>query len=462
MNELPGRRKLWGCLGFAVAVVVLVFLVAPYGIRRYVRSRMSPQQLALVEKSYLPPEVPASWAQVTPIAPDVHKALDLVNVEWKSKPALSGGMKTGTPGKRDMGAISSINTKLAAINTGTEEDWKTARRLVAEDSALIAAVLELGASPNFEVSALDQPWGGVSDGVGFLKIQVAVKLAVTQARLEAKDGDTSRALATATAALGLARRHPASTLISQLIAIAVNQIITRAISDLGAQTSDPATLRAAIATMERMRLQINMPLPENVYLADVLGNLRALKREGYPVDLDFSKPMNYLFDQNVDSMMRYPEWKLAQLQPGDPLRVQYEELLRTRKTQQAPFSIRAALGNTGPFGDVVREVLLSIASPNFTEAATRQKTAEAFYKLTQIGLARRLAELEGNPSPQAVKDLVTKYLPTEPLDPFTSAAFRLNPTTGAFYSVAADLKDNDGTLSYDPTNGTLSAGDIIR
>jgi hypothetical protein len=109
---------------------------------------------------------------------------------------------------------------------------------------------------------------------------------------------------------------------------------------------------------------------------------------------------------------------------------------------------------------VVRDTLMSIALPNFEEASIRQKVSTARFHLTQLALAERVAQLEGAHSPAAPRDLVPKHLATEPLDPFTSAPFPRS-ATGDFYSPGPDGRDDQCAVTYDPTNGTLSPGDIV-
>lgn len=458
MNEKSSRkRKLKGCLITLAVLVVVVFVVLPYGLRSYLRSRMSPAQLAMIERTYNPPQVPASWALVEPLTPETQAALATFDDAYKkhSNDGVSLAVAPGTapPDRREILAQMVKGQPLSAA------DRAAAATLVKQDAELVAATLALSARPDYDTGATDTPIGGMGPG-NFLACQTAAKITLFSARLDALDGETSRGLATAISVLALARRHPASTLISQLIAIAVNHMATRTIADIAAQCDDPTTLRTALADMLRLDAQVNVPMPDDVFLADILGNLRALKREGYPVDLDFSKPATYLLYQHMDSMTRYPKWKMQQLGPNDPLHAKYAQMLADRTDKQNRFGPRQLLEFTGPYGDVVREQLLSIAVPNFQEASTRQKVAAARFHLTKLALAERIAKLEGAAAPSAPGDLVPKYLATEPLDPFTSASFARSATDG-FYSLGPDKRDDQGAVTYDPTNGTLSTGDIV-
>jgi hypothetical protein len=59
-------------------------------------------------------------------------------------------------------------------------------------------------------------------------------------------------------------------------------------------------------------------------------------------------------------------------------------------------------------------------------------------------------------------DDVNEYLGQIPLDPFTDKPFLLGQEKDKVfvYSVGPNGKDDKGLIIYDPTNGTMSAGDI--
>jgi len=178
------------------------------------------------------------------------------------------------------------------------------------------------------------------------------------------------------------------------------------------------------------------------------------------VDLDFSKPVTYLFDQSINSITLYPEWRMQQLAPDDPLRAKYAEMLEARNDQQQQFNFIKMFKYAGPYGDMVRDALLSFASPNFLETSIRERVSAAHFHLTEVALAERIAKLEGGAAPSAPGDLVPKYIATEPMDPFTSASFPRSDTAG-FYSLGPDKHDDQGALIYDATNGTMSVGDLV-
>ena len=462
-KQSRGVSTLKGSLIGIVVVFVVVFGIIPYVARYFIHGKMSPEALALVERMKKPPQVPAEWAEVTPIPPETKAAMAKVVEVWETRTPSNTPlvMPSGEPqpGRRDLAKTSEIMNQMVDGPPLTEAERAAAADLVQKDRALIDATVALGARPDYDSAVMDIPLGSV-EPAPFLIIQTGVKTALISARLDALDGQTSRGLATATSVLGLARRHPASELISQLIAIAVSSLSSQTVADIAAQCDDPDALRHALEEMQRLEAQVTVPMVEDIIVADMLGNLRALKREGYPVELDFSKPATELYDQSVEATMRYPEWKVQQLEPNDPLRAKYEEAIAGQSERNRGFSIRNALRRAGPYGALMRDMLMTMAIPNFLEASTREKVATARYRLAKLAVAERLAQVEGSAPAATPRDLVPKYLATEPQDPFSSGTFQ-RAAGSDFYSLGPDTRDDAGAVAYDATNGTLSRGDIV-
>lgn len=84
-------------------------------------------------------------------------------------------------------------------------------------------------------------------------------------------------------------------------------------------------------------------------------------------------------------------------------------------------------------------------------------------RLGQIQSAIQLYQLEKKQWPKKIEELNT-YLSSIPIDPFSEKPFLWamdaagKPTA---YSVGPDFKDDAAKITYDPTNGMVSVGDII-
>ena len=87
----------------------------------------------------------------------------------------------------------------------------------------------------------------------------------------------------------------------------------------------------------------------------------------------------------------------------------------------------------------------------------RQKT---YFHLTQLTLAQRIAQLKGNTVTGQKPELVPEYFKSELVDPFSGEPYLWDAESGCFYGVGPDREDDQNSLTYDPTNGIISAGDI--
>ena len=81
--------------------------------------------------------------------------------------------------------------------------------------------------------------------------------------------------------------------------------------------------------------------------------------------------------------------------------------------------------------------------------------------LSRIRVASKLYELEKGAEAESLGDLAPDYLPTIPVDPFAGDGVSYRRADGRYYSVGPDGVDDGGAVTYDPANGTASAGDIF-
>jgi hypothetical protein len=109
-----------------------------------------------------------------------------------------------------------------------------------------------------------------------------------------------------------------------------------------------------------------------------------------------------------------------------------------------------------------------IGIANFLEAGTRYQTAAARIQLARAILASRRALIAtGNFPDLSTSGSLAPILPNGlPADPFTfttaprSLLADITSQTMKIYSIGPDTRDDHGAPEYDPTNGTVSIGDI--
>jgi hypothetical protein len=109
--------------------------------------------------------------------------------------------------------------------------------------------------------------------------------------------------------------------------------------------------------------------------------------------------------------------------------------------------------------------IMKIAVPNFIEADVRALVTTSKLRETQLATALAACKIDKGKYPKSLAGLVPDYFKALPIDPFNGEAFRYEAaadgTTYALYGVGPDRKDERTALLYDPTNGTISGGDIF-
>lgn len=113
---------------------------------------------------------------------------------------------------------------------------------------------------------------------------------------------------------------------------------------------------------------------------------------------------------------------------------------------------------------VPKDQVNDIAQLNVSRIYTIQMIDLSLIRLAQIDSAIQIYHLEKNQWPKLINDLKPDYLAEVPLDPFINKPFKLvKDETGMYaYSVGPDFIDDKAKITYDPTNGTTSLGDIVQ
>jgi len=269
----------------------------------------------------------------------------------------------------------------------------------------------------------------------FLLASVAAGELCFAAYVDGREGNWDGAFDSCGTVYRLARRHPASDLITHLIAFQCENTASRCAARLAAACDRPRALRVFLEEMNRLNSGINLDALKDPLMVEWVGMLRGFARRGYEVDLSSEKPLRYLFRQVV---------RISMEEGGGEEAEQWDRLL------SVPIASR-----------VVEELLVRMAIPNFEEARARELDAKAGYDLTRLAVASRIEKLETGRRPVDVSALVPKYIPEPLSDPFADGPYRRDPERKTFYSIGPDGTDSSAKISYDPTNGTVSAGDIF-
>ena len=298
-----------------------------------------------------------------------------------------------------------------------------------------------------------------------LGIQSACKLTIADARRLAANEE----LLAANDRFGLAARaatvSPYDTYIEQMIACSALSMTSTHWSRTIESWSDASAVQDALrrqATIAgRLRFADGSVAPLAV---DHLGMIRESKRRG--IEITFAEPtQRNLAAIAASSRADFMEQVVL---PATPEVSEREILQRSIDSYRKSAAAMGRADGTfagwlaGQGGRLSLPQLYKIMVPNFEEAVSRFTNAQASFDLLRLATAARLFELENGRPPASQVDLIPTYLP-EPLpDRFAEPAAPLPRAVGGpFYSIGPDRTDNKTTITYDPTNGTLSAGDLI-
>ena len=114
-----------------------------------------------------------------------------------------------------------------------------------------------------------------------------------------------------------------------------------------------------------------------------------------------------------------------------------------------------------PLGEVWDET--GMGQPNYAEVETRWNMTEARSRLLLAGAAARYNFLKTGKFPREAAGFAPLFPNGLPQDPFSGTPLRFIADRDPFvvYSVGPDEKDDGATFLYDPTNGTITPGDIF-
>lgn len=322
--------------------------------------------------------------------------------------------------------------------------------------------------PDYEIEATASHRVHAKGGMpmpDFLAIQCCAKILKHKVRAEARTGNMEAALRDAETIMRAAVSGPYAMMIGQLIGLAVGDFGITAWSEAVRACSDPAQLRAALEAQNHLSTKLVFfgGGAVNINVMDYVGMIRDAKRRG--IDAEFQGlPARALLAKSQEVQGAYMEKFILPAVKSDPnLRLKVQENLEGYRKISASFggpangtgSVLVRLGF-----NLTEPMFYAITAPNFGESFKRGDVMLSKFDLLRLETARKLYKLEKDAAPARDEDLVPTYLPALPQDRFTPKKESLRATGDVKYSIGPDGKDNQNRITYDPSNGTHSAGDI--
>ncbi len=351
--------------------------------------------------------------------------------------------------------------------------WLATHRDLIEDLIAIARAGGFATGPTREevmAKLLERPAPSWRETVlrpvdsSLLQHQWFVKILVAESQRRRKAGDATGAAEALLATLPLARSVSEPFLINQLIGLALNSIATGgAVKWLESDPPSPAIalqLRQAFAGAANQNDSLRRVM-EIEYLNNRMGMIEAL-----------NGPMLELLKLNMGQACNSRRLQIPIVEDDESGWRTYLRLLGQAPLGTLGASASATMKTIGMKSradgmvedldrywdesfDLTTEPSPVIATsdyprdnpmaPNLAEAVTRTRTTQARMQLL-------LAGLDG---------ITGRGTPLD--DPFSEMPLRVIEQPGAtlFYSLGPDGVDQRAAISYDPTNGTLSPGDIF-
>jgi hypothetical protein len=316
---------------------------------------------------------------------------------------------------------------------------------------------------------------------GLLSVQTFAKYTSIVALYMAQHGNCYGAMDTVLLPLRYTNRTERSTAITHLIAVAVTSITSYSTYALATQCSDTMVLEYGLDQMNRFR---HMAFPGDVgnwKYGDSIGALTYAANAGYPADLT-PQPMVGYYCQSVKLYDgTYHRWIIQNLPESDPrvavakvhlavnekypqYHAKMEDEIETESMGSNDLGWSEISALKLMMGVNIYALMYNKAMPNYREMETRTSVSLAWYDLTRIHFASRLAALNSSATMPAARDsaatTLTAYLSPLPDDPFTLSSFLFSEKLGKHYSVGPDKADDKAAVIYDATNGTVSTGDL--
>jgi hypothetical protein len=218
--------------------------------------------------------------------------------------------------------------------------------------------------------------------------------------------------------------------------------------------SGPALL---LESLERLlpvlKNDYSLPLEFHCSVLDDIETIRKLSRHGFPITFQGNTGRT-ISVQAANGYAKYLRTYVLPKVQADPAAIE-----RT-KAQIADYDQWAELLSV----DIVTPMIsFTFDFPNDdwrVEMSTRDNQRKARLLLLSVLMASRIYELERDKPPVSWDDLVPALLESIPIDPFSPSGEQMLKAE-YFYSLGPDQTDDQGSFLYDPTNGTISRGDVF-
>lgn len=343
--------------------------------------------------------------------------------------------------------------------------WRAGQPLTAEQKKWLAGhqeaindVMKLAAAGGFphlthdQLMAMDPKDALNIDAPDYLVAQTTARLLAAETRRRGEEGDASGALETVKSILPLAESTREPHLVSHLIALSMQSTADRELAelmskslitaDVARQLHDQLAGQGIVGQQSREPLELEYRVIRAYYVDMLSGSFGDLLKTNVKshlgiyqlADLDI---WGSIYERPIEAPIRIGQgtWEAVTIAANrsralDGYDADYQQIFEMID-QNKPDRNYSGSG--------------VLPTPNALDALVRTDANLALLKVNLIGL-----------------DLISGGTGQE-VDPFTDQPLKTIQTDDSttIYSIGPDRQDQGGAVSYDPTNGTDSAGDIF-
>jgi hypothetical protein len=480
--------KPWQKAVFSIFCVIAVIYFLFLGIKVFVEKKVFSKMPPDVKKEY---EVwqtkklsfnPADL-EAKPFQKQTIETAQTFSVIWreKKKEALELAQKYKTFQTQAPGGKVSIASSPPSdeITTSTQSQTNQGEYKTIEDfsgdlsqlDSLTSALETLVRMPDYEIDVLmletDPMIMGPSENNDYhdylFSLQTLSKILEIKISLLVREEKTAEAFSTAETIMLSAKTHKFSNLMHRLISISVLSNGSQSWHKAVAKCDDPDLLRKALKRQISLKPDPKLILQDiQLDVTDRIGIIRSARRKGINTDIQGmtgKEIMGESLRMEAELLEQVTLPKIKKETDKENIR----KLIKDLKTSSALFGgkPRNARGyGAKALSRIVTPILFGIARPNFLEAVTREKVSLARFDLLILSTAWKIYTLEHGAEVEKPEDLVPDLLPEIPRDPFAQDG-KPYASKPFLYSIGPDSADQEGDVLYDPTNGTISSGDIF-
>jgi len=298
----------------------------------------------------------------------------------------------------------------------------------------------------------------------FLVAQTTAKMLCVEGRLLESQGKYRDALQNYITALTMGRDYgaPNATLIGALISIAVEDIALRQINRLVSSGNINDYKFLVAYCLPRLKaIESSTVTPADAFRTEQKCQLWVPRKfRENPEEFKRSYP-EMAEALNLDTPQLADNWEKAVSKFWD-IQLAYLETPYWKRNQNE-FKMKMDEWAVSIYPNL--QEFIKVAIPNYREADVRIYVTKSRMLQTQIATALEIARRQNGRYPQKLSDLVPICFMNLPIDPFSGNEFtyNLSPDAATYFLLGSGptIAGTGGAIMYDPTNGTVSAGDLF-